>query len=160
MSKQAKHYIDYAPGLSPDADETPTGQPPTECRVDGDGAKEYLGALRDAQVWPITSCNRMGGGAGGSTIGQSKLREFRLDDATWMLWNGIRVRAPANHRQVMCYPSSRVFASQTTTIRTSASSARASRSTLQNAWTSRETHKQTGCGVCILTDAMPFVALR
>ncbi|KAK5169579.1 uncharacterized protein LTR77_005556 [Saxophila tyrrhenica] len=54
FSEDATHYIDYAPGLSPTASETKSGRPPTPCIVDSEGAKEYLGALRNARIWPST----------------------------------------------------------------------------------------------------------
>lgn len=52
FSREFKHYIDWAPEMSPDASETPSGKPPARCRVDGDGGQEFLGALREARVWP------------------------------------------------------------------------------------------------------------
>ena len=53
FSKDKVHYIDYAPGLSPDPDE---GRQAVTCPVDSEGAKEYLGALRDAKIWPSLVC--------------------------------------------------------------------------------------------------------
>lgn len=60
--------------MSPDTTETPNGQPPVECHVDSEGAMLYLGALRDAQIWPSTTWPRPNG-----TIGDvvEKLKYFR-----------------------------------------------------------------------------------
>ena len=66
--------------MSPEPEETPTGQPPVNCRVDPDGAVEYLGALRDAEVWPPTSWEKpKASGGSGSTIGLliDRLKHFR-----------------------------------------------------------------------------------
>lgn len=52
FSREYRHYIDWAPEMSPDPSETPSGKPPVRCRVDGDGGQEFLGALREAHVWP------------------------------------------------------------------------------------------------------------
>ena len=52
FSREFKHYIDWAPEMSPDPSETPSGKEPVRCRVDGDGGQEFLGALREAQIWP------------------------------------------------------------------------------------------------------------
>lgn len=52
FSHDYKHYIDWAPEMSPDPSETPSGKPPVRCRVDGDGGQEFLGALREARIWP------------------------------------------------------------------------------------------------------------
>lgn len=60
--------------MSPDATETPSGQLPVECQVDFEGAASYLGALRDARVWPSTTWEKPNG-----TISDvvEKLRYFR-----------------------------------------------------------------------------------
>ena len=75
FSKQGTHYIDYAPGISPDSDEVAN-----DCHVDSEGAKEYLGALRDAEIWPSTIWARptLSGGCGAS-VGNvvDKLHSFR-----------------------------------------------------------------------------------
>lgn len=66
--------------MSPDADETPSGKPPVECRCDQDGAVEYLGALRDAHIWPSTVWNQIKHDAGsGATIDDviNKLKYFK-----------------------------------------------------------------------------------
>lgn len=47
FSKTARHYMDYAPGMAPDP-------PCPMCRVDEQAGTEYLGALRDAHIWPAT----------------------------------------------------------------------------------------------------------
>jgi len=81
-----KHYIDWAPGMKPDVDAT-TGHYPPECQVDTDAAMQYLGALRDAQIWPSTVWEqRVTPGRAGETIGGlvDKLENFReggYDDA-------------------------------------------------------------------------------
>lgn len=54
FSNQYRHYIDWAPQMSPTPESLPEGKPPTECHVDSDGATLYLGALRDADIWPST----------------------------------------------------------------------------------------------------------
>ena len=81
FSKQYKHYIDYAPGITPDSDEGGS-----ECRVDGDGAGIYLGALRDAQILPSTQWARPrlpdynGATIGGIVANLDDFREPEYDD--------------------------------------------------------------------------------
>ena len=80
FSKENQHYIDWAPGLEPEPGETPSGRAPSTCHVDSEGAKEYLGALRDAQIWPSTVWDKPKGPTGiGFTIGDvvEKLKFFR-----------------------------------------------------------------------------------
>lgn len=60
FSREFRHYIDWAPEMSPEASETPSGKPPTRCRVDGDGGQEFLGALREAYIWPSEVWFRVG----------------------------------------------------------------------------------------------------
>ncbi|KAK5128362.1 hypothetical protein LTR85_003030 [Meristemomyces frigidus] len=52
FSKTAEHYIDYAPGMTPDADDE--GRIGSICHVDSGAGTLYLGALRDAHIWPST----------------------------------------------------------------------------------------------------------
>ena len=76
FSKDSKHYIDYAPGISPDADDRGS-----ECRVDGDGAALYLGALHDASIWPATRWKQSNApNVKGETIGSliESLRNFQV----------------------------------------------------------------------------------
>ena len=57
-----------------------TGHKPGWCRVDPDAAWEYLGALRDAEIFPSTTWARPSAeNATGVTIGQvvEKVRAFR-----------------------------------------------------------------------------------
>ena len=60
--------------MSPDTTETPNGQAPVDCQVDSEGAAVYLGALRDARIWPYTTWEKPNG-----TIGDvvEKLKYFR-----------------------------------------------------------------------------------
>ncbi|KAK5129710.1 hypothetical protein LTR08_002954 [Meristemomyces frigidus] len=56
FARGAEHYIDYAPGMSPDSgsfthDNTKAS---SLCHVDSMAATLYLGALRDAGIWPAT----------------------------------------------------------------------------------------------------------
>ena len=87
FSEEALHYIDYPPGLSPSASETPSGKSPSRCVVDREGAREYLGALRDDQIWPSTCWGKSTDGNGGDdTVGNlvDKIKAFRVpvyDDA-------------------------------------------------------------------------------
>ncbi|KAK3709847.1 hypothetical protein LTR37_010676 [Vermiconidia calcicola] len=81
FSKDKIHYIDYAPGLSPDPDE---GRQAVTCPVDSEGAKEYLGALRDAKIWPSVvwedhSLSSSNGGRKDITIGDmvDRIKAFR-----------------------------------------------------------------------------------
>jgi len=50
FSKTTEHYIDYAPGMTPDPDDQ--GRIGSLCRVDEGAATLYLGALRDEKIWP------------------------------------------------------------------------------------------------------------
>ena len=87
FSKDKQHHIDYPPEMSPDPDETEGGRKPGWCRVDADAAWEYLGALRDAEIFPSTTWARPSAeNTNGVTIGQivEKVRAFRepeYDDA-------------------------------------------------------------------------------
>jgi hypothetical protein len=60
LGKESHHYIDCPPNMEPDADELPLtsdGEPgkPVVCAVDSQAAPLYLGALRDAGLWPPTA---------------------------------------------------------------------------------------------------------
>ncbi|KAK3050839.1 hypothetical protein LTR09_007916 [Extremus antarcticus] len=79
FSKGASHYIDYAAGLSPTTSETPSGKS-THCVVDAEGAKDYLGAIRDAGIWPSTCWSWFDEGADKHiTVGElvEKIKVFR-----------------------------------------------------------------------------------
>lgn len=59
LGKEASHYIDYPPGTEPESNELPfdsSGEPekPVACAVDSQAAPLYLGAMRDAGLWPPT----------------------------------------------------------------------------------------------------------
>lgn len=59
LGKEASHYIEYPPGTEPEASELPfdsSGEPekPVVCAVDSQAAPLYLGAMRDAGLWPPT----------------------------------------------------------------------------------------------------------
>jgi hypothetical protein len=59
LGKEAQHYIDYPHGTEPEASEltlSSDGEPdkPTICVVDSQAAPLYLGAMRDAGLWPPT----------------------------------------------------------------------------------------------------------
>jgi len=60
LSKEAHHYIDCPPDTEPEAADLPLGsdgepEKPTICAVDSQAAPLYLGALRDAGLWPPTA---------------------------------------------------------------------------------------------------------
>ena len=49
------HHIDYAPGMTPDpSSDDNDGRGPSLCHVDCMAAMSFLGALRDARLWPAT----------------------------------------------------------------------------------------------------------
>jgi hypothetical protein len=80
LGKASHHYIDCPPGMEPDTDDlptTPSGEPgrPVTCAVDSQAAPLYLGALRDAGLWPTISW-------GGKTIEEliQAVREIRIPD--------------------------------------------------------------------------------
>ncbi|KAK4541188.1 hypothetical protein LTR36_008262 [Oleoguttula mirabilis] len=50
FSKTTEHYIDYAPGIVPDADDD--GRIGSICHVGSGAGTTYLGALRDEHIWP------------------------------------------------------------------------------------------------------------
>lgn len=52
FSKTTEHYVDYAPGMSPDPDDQ--GRLGSICHVDEGAGTIYLGALRDDKIWPAT----------------------------------------------------------------------------------------------------------
>ena len=82
FSSEGKHFIDYPPGSNPDEDPS-TGRKPPECRVDGDGGFVYLGALRDAQIWPSTEwvgAETTGGRIGDVVDALVHFREPEYDD--------------------------------------------------------------------------------
>ena len=86
FSSEKKHHIDYPPNMSPDPDEAENGRTPGWCRVDSDAAWEYLGALRDAHIFPSTAWKHDGEGRAASTIGDivdktKMFREPEYDDA-------------------------------------------------------------------------------
>jgi hypothetical protein len=58
FSKDKQHHIDYPPEMSPEPDEIEDGRKPGWCRVDSDAAWEYLGALRDSQIFPSTTWDK------------------------------------------------------------------------------------------------------
>lgn len=70
--------------MSPDPDETEGGRKPGWCRVDTDAAWEYLGALRDSEIFPCTVWQALGGDdqPRGLTIGDivEKVKCFREPD--------------------------------------------------------------------------------
>lgn len=54
LSKEAHHFIDWPPGTEPEiASDEETGKP-VVCAVDSQAAPLYLGAMRDAGLWPPT----------------------------------------------------------------------------------------------------------
>ena len=60
LSKESHHYIDCPPDTEPEASDLPLssdGEPekPTVCAVDSEAAPLYLGAMRDASLWPPTA---------------------------------------------------------------------------------------------------------
>ena len=60
LGTESHHYIDCPPDTEPDPDDlppTPDGEPgkPGVCAVDSQAAPLYLGALRDAGLWPPSS---------------------------------------------------------------------------------------------------------
>jgi hypothetical protein len=62
LGRESDHFIDYPPGQEPEASElgvTFDGQPekPAICAVDSQAAPLYLGAMRDAGLWPPTAWN-------------------------------------------------------------------------------------------------------
>ena len=86
FSRETNHHINYPPDMSPDRHEAENGRKPGWCRVDSDAAWEYLGALRDAQIFPSTAWVRDGEGRTTYTIGDivDKIKTFRApeyDDA-------------------------------------------------------------------------------
>lgn len=81
FSEDVKHYIDYAPGMSPEPNDGGGGR--NDCHVDSQGAMEYLGALRDADIWPPTkwqelTTNRSAGASVQTLV--DKLISFREPD--------------------------------------------------------------------------------
>lgn len=83
FASDKKHHIDYPPDMSPEPDETDEGRKPGYCRVDCDAAWEYLGALRDAQIFPSTTWQRTNSKANKAfTVGDivEKIKEFREPD--------------------------------------------------------------------------------
>jgi len=84
LSKESHHYIDCPPDTEPDVAELPLssdGEPekPTVCAVDSQVAPLYLGALRDAGLWPPTA---WGGTRTAEQLieGFDKFREPEYDD--------------------------------------------------------------------------------
>ena len=57
LAKESHHYIDCPPDTEPEAADLSDGEPekPTVCAVDSQAAPLYLGALRDAGLWPPTA---------------------------------------------------------------------------------------------------------
>lgn len=51
LAKENRHFIDFPPDVDPEEGE-PKG---VNCVVDSQGAPVYLGALRDAKIWPATA---------------------------------------------------------------------------------------------------------
>ena len=78
FSREYRHYIDWAPEMSPDPSETPSGKPPVRCRVDGDGGQEFLGALRDAHIWPSNVWFREGEGS--ASMGAEEANKVSIGD--------------------------------------------------------------------------------
>lgn len=82
--KDKQHHIDYPPEMSPEPEETEAGRKLGWCRVDSDAAWEYLGALRDSQIFPSTTWNRSEGNGGGRgfTIGDivESVKAFRMPE--------------------------------------------------------------------------------
>lgn len=60
LAKESHHYIDCPPDTEPEASDLSLGadgepEKPTVCAVDSQAAPLYLGALRDAGLWPPTA---------------------------------------------------------------------------------------------------------
>lgn len=54
LAKESHHYIDCPPDTEPEAADL-SDEKPTVCAVDSQAAPLYLGALRDASLWPPTA---------------------------------------------------------------------------------------------------------
>ncbi|KAK3673048.1 hypothetical protein LTR78_007159 [Recurvomyces mirabilis] len=73
FSREAKHFVDYAPGMDPDADDEGKVSG-SLCHVDEGGATTYLGALRDERIWPLTVWQ------GNLATTLTRLRQFRVPE--------------------------------------------------------------------------------
>ena len=73
FSREFKHYVDWAPDMSPEASASPAGKPAQYCRVDGDGGQEFLGALRDANIWPSGTWYRQRQGSNNTTMAEATM---------------------------------------------------------------------------------------
>lgn len=75
LGKESHHYIDCEPETEPEPGDNLPDNPAVVCAVDSQAAPIYLGALRDAKLWPPTAF-------GAKTADQvvEMIEEFRVPD--------------------------------------------------------------------------------